>query len=79
MVHSRCLVLFHLILPLMQPENTALDKEKTGDFAMPGTALLASPYTKHLPILNSARLPILSTHQAEKAFVWVVGGPRTLG
>lgn len=53
--------------------------ENSGDFAMPGTALLASPYTKHLPILNSTRLPILSTHQAEKAFMWVVGGPRTLG
>lgn len=46
----------------------------------PRAALLASPNTKCRLILGIARLPILSTHQAEKAkFKWVVIGLRTLG
>lgn len=46
----------------------------------PRAALLASLNNKCLPILGNARLPILSTHQAEKAkFKWVVSGLRMLG
>lgn len=65
MVHYKCLVLFHLLLP--QPPEYSRGQPCLPDH-MPRASL----------ILDTVHLLIFSTHRAEWTLIWVVSGLRTL-
>lgn len=53
--------------------------ENSGDFATPGTALLPVPTPSTSPFSIVPACLSCPLNQAEKALMWVVGGPSTLG